>query len=235
MDQATQKPDTPSNLRILVVGATRGTGRATVKRLLDEGHHVTAFSRSADKLDIRSDRLRILCGDAMNPEDVERAVAGHDAVVVTLGITENPARVRFVGPSRTPIDVRSQGTANVIAAMRKLGTRRLVVQTTYGVGATRDRLGFMDRMFFALLLKPQIEDTEVQNEAVVSSDLDWVIAQPVHLTDDDHDAMPFLSTEGKTGRMKVSRASVARFLAKVATSPSYTRSSVAVSGAEVPR
>ena len=227
-----QPTNTPSKLRVLVVGATRGTGRATVEQLLADGHLVTAFSRSADKLDIESDRLRLVSGDAMNPADVEAAVAGHDAVVVTLGISDNPLRVRLVGPKRTPLDVRSRGTENVIAAMRKHGVRRLVVQTTFGVGATRGRLGFMDRMFFALLLKPQIADTEIQNEAVVTSDLDWVIAQPVHLTDDAQDSMPLLSAEGETGKMKVSRSSVARFLSQAATSSTYVGRSVAVSGAE---
>lgn len=37
-------------LNVLVVGATGGTGRATVERLAAEGHRVTAFSRSADRL-----------------------------------------------------------------------------------------------------------------------------------------------------------------------------------------
>lgn len=231
-----QQPTTshaPSSLRILVVGATRGTGLATVKQLLELGHRVTAFSRSASSLDLQSDRLRLHDGDATNAEDVGAAVEGHDAVVVTLGISDNPLRVRLVGPKRTPLDVRSRGTANVIAAMRKHGVRRLVVQTTFGVGATRDRLGWMDRMFFTLLLKPQIDDTEIQNRAVITSELDWVVAQPVHLTDDAQSPMPFLSAEGETGAMKVSRGSVARFLAQAATSADYLGRSVAVSGAQV--
>ena len=231
MERDTTNRDTHASLRILVVGATRGTGRATVRRLLDDGHHVTAFSRSAERLDLASERLTLRSGDALDPTDIDRAVAGHDAVVVTLGITENPLRVRLVGPARTPIDVRSRGTANVIAAMRTHGVRRLVVQTSYGVGPTRDRLRFVDRMFFALLLRPQIADTEVQEQTVTSSDLDWVIAQPVHLTDDEDAPMPFLSTEGDTGGTKVSRASVARFLARAATDAGYVRRSVAVSGA----
>lgn len=235
MQDTTKPKQTLPKLRVLVVGATRGTGRAAVQQLLDEGHRVTAFSRSAHKLDIESERLSLFSGDATSPADVERAVAGHDAVVVTLGIAENPIRVRIVGPARTPIDVRSRGTENVIAAMRKHGVRRLVVQTTFGVGSTRDQLGLLDRMFFSLLLKPQIDDTEVQNQAVVQSDLDWVIAQPVHLTDDDDASMPFLSTAGETGNMKVSRSSVARFLAQAATSPTYVHRSVAVSGAEAAR
>lgn len=217
--------------KVLVVGATGGSGRAAVERLLSEGHEVTAFSRSSDRVGIRGERLHCTSGDAMDPADIEQAVAGHDAVVVTLGISENPLRVRLLGPARTPIDVRSAGTANVITAMRKHGVRRLVVQTSYGVGETRDRLGLLDRLFFALLLKPQIADTEVQNKAIASSDLDWVIVQPVHLTNSAEDEAPFVSTAGETGKMKVSRASVGRFIASAVTSPAYVRKSVAISGA----
>ena len=42
-----------------------------------------------------------------------------------------------LGSASTPIDVRSTGTRNVIDAMHRCGVRRLVVQTSYGVGATR--------------------------------------------------------------------------------------------------
>jgi hypothetical protein len=217
-------------MKVLVIGATGGSGRAAVQHLLEAGHQVTAFTRSG-QLAIEHPALRVLRGDAMDEHDVSRAVRGQDAVVVTLGISENPLRVRLFGAARTPGAVRSQGTRNVMRAMHEHGVRRLVVQTTYGVGATRDKLGFVDRMFFKLLLKPQIDDTEVQNTEVSLSELDWVLAQPVHLTDDASDALPFVSSEGETGEMKVSRSSVGRFLATAVQDPRYLRKSVAISGA----
>jgi uncharacterized protein YbjT (DUF2867 family) len=217
-------------MHVLVVGSTGGSGRAVVTQLLGAGHRVTAFSRRENRLGIVSDRLHTFAGDAQNPDDVERAVRGHEAVVVTLGISENALRVRLFGPRHTPLDIRSSGTRNVIHAMQRHGVRRLVVLSSYGVGATRGRLGLVDRLFFELLLKPQIRDTEVQNQAVVESRLDWVIAQPVHLTDAQDDGMPFLSVSGQTGRMQVSRRSVARFLAEAVSSSAYLGQSVAISG-----
>lgn len=214
---------------VLVVGATGGTGRATVEALLERGHRVTAFSRHAESLERGSDRLRLMNGDATNLDDIDRAVAGHDAVVVTLGITENPVRVRLFGAAKTPNDVRSVGTRNVIAAMRKHGVRRLVVQSSYGVGATRERLRFIDKLFFGALLKPQIADTEAQELEVRESGVEWVLAQPVHLTDDEVDEMPFASAEGEVRDWKISRKGVARFLAFAAQAPDYLRQSVALS------
>lgn len=226
----TTEKDTEKTQKILVVGATGGTGRATIEALVREGHRVTAFSRNADALAETSVLVTAFNGDATNPADVDRAVAGHDAVIVTLGIAENPLRVRLFGTARTPLDVRSAGTRNVIAAMQKHGVRRLVVQSSFGVGETRDKLRWLDSLFFNLLLKPQIADTEVQEIEVRESGTDWVLAQPVHLTDDETEEMPFASAEGEVREWKISRKGVAHFLARAAQTRDYVGRSVALSG-----
>lgn len=216
-------------MKILVIGATGGSGRAAVEQALSAGHAVTAFARQAERIALRSERLRRLDGDALDAGDVARAVRGQDAVIVTLGISENPLKVRLSGPAHTPIDVRSAGTANVISAMHAHGVGRLVVQTSYGVGETRSRLGLVDGLFLALILGPQIADTEKQERQVADSGLDWVIAQPVHLTDDENDDMPLASTTGDTGRMKVSRKSVGRFLVHAVEGTEFVHERVALS------
>ncbi len=217
--------------KVLVVGATGGTGRAVIEELLETGHHVTAFSRHASKLDGLSERMTTIDGDATDPDEIDRAVRGHDAVVVTLGISENPLRVRLLGAARTPMDVRSAGTRAVIAAMRRHGVRRLVVQSSYGVGETRGKLRLLERVMFGLLLKPQIADTELQEVEVRDSGMEWVLAQPVHLTDDSADAhKPFASLDGRVQRWSVSRRSVARFLAHAVSAPEYVGQTVALSG-----
>jgi uncharacterized protein YbjT (DUF2867 family) len=217
-------------MKVLVFGATGGSGQAAVEHLLAAGHEVTVFARSAQGTS-NSERLRFFQGDALDAAAVERAVTGHDAVVVTLGIRENALRVRLFGPARTPLDVRSAGTRHVITAMRKHGVRRLVVQTSYGVGDSRDKLDLVNRLFFALILKPQIADTELQNAEVAASGLEWVLVQPVHLTNDADGSMPFVSTAGETGKLKISRKSVGRFLADAVQNPSLIRKTVALSSA----
>lgn len=217
-------------MKVLVIGATGGSGKAAVKQLLARGHRVTAFARG-ELLGEAHPALCVVHGDATDASAVSRAVRGHDAVVVTLGISENPLRVRLFGAARTRDSVRSEGTRHVIAAMKEHGVRRLVVQTSFGVGATRAKLGFVDSLFFSLLLKPQIADTELQEAAVSGSDLDWVIAQPVHLSNQPADPMPFLSADGEIGGRLVSRASVGRFLADAVEDARYLRKSLALSGA----
>ena len=49
-------------LRLLVVGASQGTGALTVSAALARGHQVTAFERSVDKLVIEHPLLTKIAG-----------------------------------------------------------------------------------------------------------------------------------------------------------------------------
>ncbi|MGY1609435.1 NAD(P)-dependent oxidoreductase [Geodermatophilus sp. SYSU D00700] len=213
---------------MLVVGATGGSGRAAVEALTARGHEVTAFARRASAARAGRPGVRAVDGDATVPADVARAVRGQDAVVVTLGISEHPLRVRLRGSRGTPPDVRSRGTAAVVAAMREQGVSRLVVQSSYGVGETRDRLPLSARLVFALLLRPQIDDHERQERLVRDSGLDWTIVQPVYLTDGDEPATT--SPTGETAGMHVSRRAVGEVLADLVAAEGGGRC-VTVSGA----
>jgi hypothetical protein len=95
--------------------------------------------------------------------------------------------------------------------------------------ATRDQLPPLYRLLFWLVLRPQIADTEQQERAVRASGLDRVIAQPVSLTDDPHQGLPFASPTGELRGMKVSRGCVGRFLVQAAEGPEYVGASVALS------
>ncbi|MEJ5868459.1 NAD(P)-binding oxidoreductase [Pseudokineococcus sp. 5B2Z-1] len=214
---------------VAVVGATGGTGREVVERLAADGHLVTAFARTAHRLAREVDGVVTMDGDATDPEAVGAAVAGQDAVVVTLGIAENPLRVRLTGPARTPADVRSRGTRTVVEAARRHGARRLVVLSSFGVGETRRLLRPLDRLVLSALLRPQIADTEAQERVVRESGLEWVLVRPVHL-DDGPASEPLVATGGDVRGWRVSRASVAGVLAEAATSRRWTGSALAVSG-----
>jgi uncharacterized protein YbjT (DUF2867 family) len=216
-------------MKVLVVGATGGSGRAAVEALAAEGHEVTAFARRATSVLGGLPGVRPVDGDVTVAADVDAAVRGQDAVVIALGITESPVRVRLRGPAGTPLDVRSRGTAAVVAAMRAHGVRRLVVQSSYGVGETRPLLPLSARLVFAVLLKPQIADHAVQEDVVRRSALDWTLVQPVYLTDGDEPAAR--STDGFVEGMRVSRRALGGVLAGLATGTGDVGRCVSVSGA----
>jgi uncharacterized protein YbjT (DUF2867 family) len=216
-------------MNVLVVGATGGTGQAVVRELAARGHAVTAFARRPDTLPAIGGLVRATAGDVMSGSEVSDAVRGHDAVIVTLGIRENAVRVRLLGSAATPINVRSMGTARVIEAMHRHAVTRLIVQTSFGVGETRAKLPLKWRLIFALLLGPQIADTERQEMLVRGSRLAWTLVQPVSLTDADDQRPPFTSPTGEVRSMSVSRQVVARCLADAVEGPQYGRRVLSVS------
>lgn len=218
-------------MKIAVFGATGGSEKAALAAGSASGHEMTAFARKGAELRTAFPGVRVVEGDAMNPEAIAEAVDGQDAVIVALGIRENAMAVRLRGSRGTPMDIRSRGTQRIVEVMRQAQVRRLVVQSSYGVGETRERLGLVDRLVFAALLRPQIADTERQEQVIRDSGLEWVMAQPVHLTDQPAEGLPFASTTGEIRERKVSRERVGRFLVRALEDERYAFGTVALSGA----
>ncbi|MBK24554.1 MAG: epimerase [Halobacteriovorax sp.] len=214
--------------KVLVIGASGGSGRKTVEALLGEGHKVTALSRSASK--VFGKEVRTIDGSALDKNTLREAMKGQEVVIITLGISENPFRVRFFGPSKTPMNIRSEGTRLAIEVMKELNIKRLLVQTTYGSGPSKNNLRLVDKLFFTLLLKPQIKDTEKQDKYIRESGLDWTISQPVHLND-SKEACGLLHTSNnnQVSQWQVSRRLVGNFLAKSISDHSTLRQTIAVS------
>lgn len=102
-------------MHIAVFGGTGRVGGRFIEYALADGHTVRALVRDPSRLAPRAG-LELVAGDVLNPEDVARTIAGADAVVSGLGGAgvENPG------------DAQSQGMRNIVAAMQKLGVRRVL-------------------------------------------------------------------------------------------------------------
>ena len=216
-------------MNVLVVGASRGSGAAAVQELLKAGHLVTAFARSASG-EPETDAVRRLAGDVMDADALAKAMVGQDAVVVALGISDSPVAVRLLRRANTRLDVRSQGTAKVIDAMRAAGIRRLVVQSTYGIGETYARLPLSLKAFFSLVIKPQVADHVRQEELVRGSGLDWTLVRPVVLHDGAVDAPAKVDLADQVASMKVSRTQLAKVLAEAVGRDTWHEQTLSVSG-----
>src|SRR6201984_3954469 len=73
------------SLKLVVLGATGGTGLELVKQALGRGHVVTALVRSPDRLKEFRDRIIVKKGDLLNTGELEQVIQGHDAVLSGFG------------------------------------------------------------------------------------------------------------------------------------------------------
>jgi hypothetical protein len=71
--------------RILIIGATVGTGRQLLVRALEQGYVVRVLVRDPSKLSVEHPHLTVVHGDVLDYSAVEKAVRGQDAVISALG------------------------------------------------------------------------------------------------------------------------------------------------------
>jgi putative NADH-flavin reductase len=65
-------------MKLVVLGATGGTGLEIVRAALEKGHSVTAFARSAEKLKPFGDRIDVSLGDLLNSAELAEAIRGNN-------------------------------------------------------------------------------------------------------------------------------------------------------------
>jgi putative NADH-flavin reductase len=209
-------------MKILIIGATGGSGRHLVTQALERGHAVTALVRNPARMSIAHQMLTVLKGDVLDSPSVDRAVAGQNAVLCALG------HKRWFYPNR----ILSKGTENIIHAMKVHGVRRFVCQSSLGVGDSFGRLGLYYTLFTIPFILPFYYWDKGRQESVIrASDLDWTIVRPGVLNN--------RSPRGKIRHgssigswlwtVRISRADVARFMLDQISQDTYLRQSPGVS------
>ncbi len=195
--------------KLLVIGASRGIGLEAVRCALAEGHYVRALARSADRIPIDSDRLEKLPGDVLDPGTLSLAVEDVDTVIQAIGVAPSAERMF------KPVSLFSQSTSLLVQTMKAAGIQRLISVTGYGAGDSRRQLGCLQGAAFRLVLGRAYDDKDVQEALIRDSQLDWVIARPVVLTNGPKTGRYRVLREPATWRNGlISRANVADFLVK---------------------
>lgn len=151
-------------MHIAVFGGTGRVGGRFIEYALADGHTVRALVRDPSKLAARAG-LDVIAGDVLNPADVERTIAGADAVVSGLGGAgvDNPG------------DAQSQGMRNIVAAMERLGVRRVLGVAGGGIlDSVNGGLRHDQPTFPAVFRKVSLKHKEAW-QAMQASDLDWTM------------------------------------------------------------
>lgn len=203
-------------MKLLVLGATGETGKHVVEQALRAGHDVTALVRDPTKL-TANPKLTVTKGDVTSATDIEKVLAGIDAVISALG-------------ARTKTDpICAQAATATVAAMQKAGVKRVVWLSAGGVGDSRTSLNnssfIFGRIILPLFLSKPYANHLAAEETLRASSLDWTVLRPVQLVDTSTGApVKAYVGDGKVPGLKIARADLAGFMLDEATASKHLKS-----------
>jgi putative NADH-flavin reductase len=208
-------------MRVTIFGATGPTGRLLTQGALDRGDDVTVLVRRPEVLSVSHPKLRVFKGDVLQPESLPPALEGQEAVISTIGLAY----------TRQPVHLYSEGTRNIMSAMKAAGVTRLVVISS---GGTAPGVVKENPFFFEHILKPLFrgfyDDMRRMEARVQESDLEWTLVRPPRLLDKPPrgTVREAVGAYGLKGGSKISRADLARATLDAMRRPDLVRAAVAV-------
>jgi putative NADH-flavin reductase len=208
-----------STMKLVVLGATGGTGLEIVRQAIEHGHSVTAFVRSPERLQPFLDRITVQPGDLLNSAELERVLKGHDAVVSGFG-PRAPV-------SKADANLLQQFAVALTRAMLQAGVRRVVVESVAFL--FKDSIIPPAYLFGRLLFPRIVADASAMERVFRESELDWTIVRPPRLTDAPFTGK-YRAREGHLPRFgfAISRADVADFMLKAVENHVSSRKIVGV-------
>jgi putative NADH-flavin reductase len=207
------------SLKLVVLGATGGTGLELVRQALQRGHVVTALVRSRDRLREFRDRINVKEGDLLNRASLQQVLQDHDAVLSGFG-------------PRAPV---AKADANLLerfaralaTAMPPAGVRRVIVESVAFL--FKDSIFppayLLGRVFFS----GTVADASAMERIFANTDLEWTMVRPPQLTDKPYTGK-YRVREGHLPSfgLKISRADVADLMIKLAENHSSIRKVVGI-------
>jgi putative NADH-flavin reductase len=211
-------------MRIAIFGASGATGLLLTERCIAAGHEVTALLRTPQTFPHR-DRVRIVEGNAFDPDAVCQTVEGAGAVLSALG-------ARSLGKE----DVLERAIPLVVAGMRQAGVRRIIA---LGSAGAEDeslkkqpawRRWIVQNIIYNTFLKWPVASQRAQLATLSASELDWTMVMPPMLQNSpargtyriDGEALP------RNGS-RISRSDVADFMMRQIGNPQWVGKGVYIS------
>jgi putative NADH-flavin reductase len=207
-------------MKLVILGATGGTGLEIVRRALERGHSLTALVRSPDRLKPFGGQIAVKQGDLLSSTDLQQVIQGHDAVVSGFG-------------PRLPV---SKGDAHLLqqfadaltSAMLKTTVRRVVVESVAFL--FKDAIFPPAYLFGRLFFRQVVDDASAMELVFAHSQLDWTMVRPPQLIDKPYTGK-YRVREGHLPLFgfKIARADVADFMIKSAENGSSVGKIVGIS------
>lgn len=162
-------------MHITVFGASGKVGTLVTKKLIANGHTITAQVHHSNLVGIDTDKVTIVRGDIHESSVVAKAIKGSDAVVCALGSWGTKSK-----------DIVSAATKEIIPAMETAGIKRFVSVTGGAANLVNEQHSFTNNISHALLsimAKPILLDAEEHLRLLAESKLEWTaVRSPVMTT-----------------------------------------------------
>src|SRR3982750_3656514 len=158
-------------MRCFILGATGKTGTQVLDLALQNGHSVTAFVRSPQKLPQDRPGLTVIQGSPADVPALAKAMAGHDAVFSVLA----PRIGETFRASSKRAWTMAGYAANIVEAMKQAGVKRLFAFSSAGL--------FPGQSLFVRMLsfpvRHHMADLKAMEEAYQASSLEWTLLRPI--------------------------------------------------------
>ncbi|MBF7693278.1 SDR family oxidoreductase [Acinetobacter pollinis] len=198
--------------KVLILGANGHTSQEIIPRLLNQDDiEITLFIRNTnDNLPFTHPKAHYIKGDALNIDDLKKAMHGQNIVVSTLGGMD--------------LDIK---THNIIKAMQYHGIERLIAINAGGIyNELPEPFNSWDKTMVGSTRPINLKAANL----IESSELEYTILRPVWLTNKSIETFeltykgePFKGTE-------TSRASIAKVIVDIIKDPSIqTRKNIGIS------
>lgn len=156
-------------MKLLLLGATGGTGLQVIQLALARHHQVTAFVRNPDALSSMAGAIEVVTGDLLAPSQLARVLIGQDAVICTFT------------PASGARNSWAEFASALTQAMTAAHVRRLIVTS----------VGFLFRralcppafLIGSLFFRDILSGAAAMERVIVGSALDWTLVRPPRLTD----------------------------------------------------
>jgi putative NADH-flavin reductase len=207
-------------MKLIILGATGGTGLELIRRSLVHGHSVTAFVRDPSRLEEFRGRIAIKQGDLLNRNALAEVLQGQDAVLSGFG-----PRVPI---ARTDAHLLEEFATVLTCAMTGANLRRAIVISTAFL--FKDSIMPPTYLVGKLFFPTVVADSAAMEGIFEESGLDWTLIRPPQLSDSTFTGK-YRVRLGHLPRMgfKIGRADVAEYFVQTASDNTLIRKIVGVS------
>ncbi|XP_070535133.1 flavin reductase (NADPH)-like [Ptychodera flava] len=222
-------------MKLVVLGATGGTGLQVVEQALCQGHHVVAVVRNRSNFSVRHDNLKIVEGDILSPTlNLTRVLQGQDAVMSCLG--KRTSFWNFYDSFVRRVSLYTDSMEVIVKAMREAGVKRLICMTSWFVTYDPRWPGpWIVEWIVKPLLLGRIFTNMVAMEDYLAkqcSDINYTIVRPPELNDEPVSGKAITVVEDRPSVgdavNNMTRADVAEFMLSALKRDAYDKKIVAI-------